>query len=515
MPTAAFENVDLGDDGPFSDIEGIVYASDTEDPKMRVLAATEAQSLTGEVYRHEFEIGTDAWLIVARAKAPLAGSFAANVHWVLLGAGLLAAVLLAALVETLSRRRLYALALVAERTSELEAAEQGHRLAREEAEAANRAKDEFISRMSHELRTPLNAVLGFAQLLELDDLSPEQADSVQHIVKGGRHLLGLINEILDISRINAGSLSLSPEPVAVDELVGETLSLLAPVAASRNIDLQHDRGDPDLADLFVEADRQRAKQILLNLIANAVKYNVDSGSVRVSAQRAGDAVRITVADTGTGIAGNDIDKVFVAFERLGVERTGIEGAGIGLALSLRLAEAMGGTIVAESEVGTGSRFTLVLPGADNPLAAMGPEASGDVAAVGSGGTAPQRHTVLYIEDNLSNVRLVERIVARRNDVDLLPAMQGQLGIELAREHTPDLILLDLHLPDIDGDEVLRQLRRDPVTSAIPVCMVSADATPRQMERLIAEGANRYVTKPIDVQELLAVLSEVLDAPATV
>jgi signal transduction histidine kinase/ActR/RegA family two-component response regulator len=512
IPLALLQGVDMGDDGPFSELDAILYAGPTDDPASRVFSSG-VDELSGTTARSEVSVGEDEWLLVASANEPLVGSFAGQARWAVLAIGLVASALAGVLVELMSRRRRYALALVEVRTAELNEAlreleelAQSERHAREEAESANQAKAEFISRMSHELRTPLNAVIGFGQLLELDDLEADQADSVQQIVKGGRHLLGLINEILDISRIDSGTLALSSEPVELAPLVEESMTLLRPLASKDDVTLVH--AVP--AGLHVCADRQRLKQIVLNLVANAVKYNVHGGSVTVAGVTdTGDGrVQLVVADTGRGIDAAHLDKLFVPFERLGAERSTVEGTGMGLALSRRLAEAMNGTLSVESAVGAGSRFTLDLPAADDPLATT---TDGALESPPATEATERRHVVLYIEDNLSNIRLVERILARRSDVELIPAMQGRMGVELAREHRPALILLDLHLPDMNGDEVLRHLRRDPATATAPVCIVSADASQGQIDRLLAGGADAYLTKPIDVAELLRLTSSAIDA----
>jgi signal transduction histidine kinase/ActR/RegA family two-component response regulator len=518
IPLKLFQLAQASGNGPFSELDGAVYASDHIDPSTLVLSTARHLPLSGTVERQTITVGADKWLIAASSNTPLVGSLTANAPWAVLVAGLLAAVLVMLLVETLSRRRAYALALVDRQTVELREAlaeqarlEQGQRQARESAEAANRSKSEFLSRMSHELRTPLNAVLGFGQLLELDELQPSQQESVEQIIKGGRHLLELINEVLDISRIETGTLPLSPEPVLVSDLMHDTLALMRPLAAHRNIHIAID--DASTANNHVLADRQRLKQVLLNLVANAIKYNHEGGTVAVSCETVDpDQLRIHVSDTGPGIRPENLQQLFVPFERLGAERSDIEGAGVGLALSRRLTEAMGGTLTVSSTYGEGSRFTIQLTIVEGPLeqfervAGTAPEALGGAAA-----SSGLRHKILYIEDNMANVRLVERVFQRRQDVDVIAAMQGRLGVDLAREHSPTLILLDLHMPDINGDEVLHQLREDPVTATTPVVIVSADATAGQIERLLAEGATGYLTKPLDLQELLTVFESAVDA----
>lgn len=518
IPLNLFQSTQGKANGPFSELDGAVYASDHVDPSMLVLSSTTHLPLSGTVDRQTVTVGTDTWLIAARSNEPLVGSLTTKAPWAVLCAGLLAAILVMLLVETLSRRRAYALALVDQQTVELRNAldeqarlEQGQRQARESAEEANRSKSEFLSRMSHELRTPLNAVLGFGQLLELDELNPSQQESVEQIIKGGRHLLELINEVLDISRIETGSLPLSPEPVLVSDLVHDTIALMRPLADHRHIHIVGDQSST--ASIHVLADRQRLKQVMLNLVANAIKYNHEGGTVSVSCEAVDpDQLRIHVSDTGPGIRPEHLDDLFVPFERLGAERTDIEGAGVGLALSRRLTEAMGGTLNVASTYGEGSRFSVQLTVVEGPLeqfervTGTAPESLGGVAA-----GSDLRHKILYIEDNIANVRLVERVFQRRDDVDVIAAMQGRLGVALAREHRPALILLDLHMPDINGDEVLRQLREDPATATTPVVIVSADATAGQIERLLAEGATGYLTKPLDLQELLTVFNSAIDA----
>jgi signal transduction histidine kinase len=373
--------------------------------------------------------------------------------------------------------------------------------ARREAEEANSAKSDFLSRMSHELRTPLNAILGFSQLLAMEDLDGEQRDSVDHIVRAGKHLLELINEVLDISRIEAGRLSLSPEPVSVDELLREALDLVRPLAAEGSITLSEDPRDEEQ---FILADRQRLRQVMLNLLTNGVKYNVEGGKVTVSCQPSGPRMRLTVADTGRGIPENQIARLFTPFERLDAEQTGVEGTGLGLTLSKRLVEAMNGTIGVVSKPGLGSEFWVELPVAESLADQV--ERAGLTGPAIEEPPGPPR-IVLYIEDNSASARLMERIFGRWRNVKLIWAMQGRIGIDLARQHHPDLILLDLHLPDIQGIEVLEKLRADPATRAIPIIVASADATPGQIARLRAAGADEYLTKPIDVARFNELMRE--------
>jgi PAS domain S-box-containing protein len=385
---------------------------------------------------------------------------------------------------------------VAQRAAELEALE------RDEANRANRAKSEFLSRMSHELRTPLNAVLGFGQLLLMGDLTVQQRENVDFIRSAGEHLLDLINDVLDISRIEAGALKLSLESVDVADVAVNALSLIRPQAARNNISIPTEILGCD--ELYVQSDRQRLLQVLLNLLSNAVKYNRPNGRIELCCQSSGGTVSIAVSDTGIGMCEADLGKLFTPFERLGAEATDIEGTGVGLALSRVLSQQMGGALTVFSTVGTGSTFTLELPAsqAPGPTVASGPTV--DPVAAGT----LKLVTVLAIEDNVANIRLLERAMQLRENVVLLTAIQGRLGLELAAQHHPDLILLDLHLPDLPGEIVLQHLCADPATSAIPVVICSADATPNQRQNCLDRGAAAYLTKPLDLVEIFELIENV-------
>ncbi|MDQ3898114.1 MAG: ATP-binding protein, partial [Actinomycetota bacterium] len=621
---------------PFREVRGALYASPAPDPSRLVLTTEAHLPVAGRVVQVPFAAGADRWTLVVGARTPLSGTFPEHSAWVLLGIGLVAAVLASAIVQTLARRQQFANTLVDERTRQLEEtraflqrllvsgptvvlradltdparaisyispnverifgldpdeilgvgalrpwihpedvdalratverlrdakpdpellefrlrhgdgvyrwvssisvpelddhgvaagafvyltdisqqreAEDRLRVAQRAAEAANRSKSEFLSRMSHELRTPLNAVLGFGQLLEMQPLTVEQADAVDQILMGGRHLLTLINEVLDIARIEAGRLLLSPEAVHVSEIVRESLDLVRPLADQRGISMVADDGT---LDSYVFADRQRTKQVLLNLLSNAVKYNRRRGTVAVScAESGGTRLRVSVGDTGPGIRPEQMDRLFTPFDRLDAADTDVEGTGIGLTLSKHLAEAMGGALAVESVVGQGSTFSIDLPRVEGPLERYERHQPDGASSRGDPTDAPppaggRPHKLLYIEDNLSNVKLMERVLARRGDVEVVSAVQGRLGVELARQHRPSVILLDLHLPDVNGEEILRRLRDDPATASIPVVMVTADATVGQVQRLLSAGAAAYLTKPLDVGQLLGVVDEVL------
>jgi PAS domain S-box-containing protein len=379
--------------------------------------------------------------------------------------------------------------------------------AKDEAERANQAKNEFLSRTSHELRTPLNAILGFAQLLEIGTLNPQQqAESVGYILTGGRHLLRLINEVLDIARIESGRIELSVEPVPLDQAMQESFDLMSPLAAGRDVRLTLDAAC--LPGRHVLADRQRLQQVLLNLLTNAIKYNRDNGTVTFACAPAESGhARIIVADTGPGIPADKLGRLFTPFDRLGADQTTVEGTGLGLALSERLVKAMGGRIGVESAPGQGCTFWVELPLVEAQLEQI--QRLGTPAAPTKDTEPVADHTVLYIEDNLSNLKLVEWILKRREGIRLIPAMQGSLGLELAFEHRPDLVLLDLHLPDMPGAEVLRRLKADPHTAGRPVVVLSADATSSSTERLLAAGAHAYLSKPLDVPRFDDLLDELL------
>ncbi|MHB1188879.1 PAS domain-containing protein [Thiobacillus sp.] len=379
--------------------------------------------------------------------------------------------------------------------------------ARDEADRANQTKSEFLSSMSHELRTPMNAILGFGQLMEYDATLPdEHQDNVREILKAGHHLLELINEVLDLSKVESGHIDLSLEPVEVCLIVEDCLGLVGPLADQRDIQLSH----KGLKGAAVRADRTRLKQALLNLLTNAIKYNRDAGSVHIEVQLEGaDRLRIRVTDTGLGIPAARLVELFQPFNRLDAEHSDIEGTGIGLTITRRIVEMMGGAVGVESEAGVGSTFWIELP-----LESMADATQDRLDPADDGATPVQRieaaqHVVLYIEDNPSNIKLVAQILGHRPHIHLLTAHTPELGIELARSRHPELILLDINMPGMDGYQVLEVLKADARLQAIPVIAVTANAMPRDIERGRAAGFSEYLTKPIDVTGFFSMLDRCL------
>ena len=375
------------------------------------------------------------------------------------------------------------------------------------AEAANRAKSEFLSRISHELRTPLNAMLGFAQLLSLDaepGLAGHQREWAQQIQRAGWHLLDMINETLDLARIESGAVQLVPVPVALDPLIAACSALLATPAVQRQVSITTTLGANAGAVL---ADPTRLKQVLTNLLSNAVKYNREGGQVTLSTRRVSqdgsDMIEIAVADTGMGLTPEQLAALFQPYNRLGRERSDIEGTGIGLVISRGLAELMGGSLLAASEPDKGSVFTLSLPAAESAEAPL--ERHTDTT------TAPyHRRLVHYVEDNETNVEVMRGVFAQRPQIELEVSTLGLDGMVAIKARRPDLILLDMQLPDISGLELLRHMKLDDAMADIPVVVVSADATPQQTQAALTSGALHYVTKPLDVARFLAVVDQILE-----
>jgi len=381
--------------------------------------------------------------------------------------------------------------------------------ARNEAEQANLAKSEFLSRMSHELRTPMNSILGFAQLMQMQELGNAQKKGVNHILNSGKHLLHLINEILDISRIEAGRIVLSMEPVQLYALIMETIDVVHPEAAKLNLNIDLESSPANL--LFVNADRQRLKQVLLNLVNNGIKYNREGGQVMIKTESIPwhidrtVSVRISITDTGIGISAEDIPKLSQPFERIGAAKSEIEGTGLGLAVVKKLMEAMGGRYGVHSTLGEGSTFWIELPLASQQTARNDRP---DYVLKQKDSNKKQSGTILYIEDNISNAELVKEILQNhRPEIRVITSPSGRLALEEAAGLIPDLILLDLDLPDMSGSDVFDALQANSDTCAIPVVIISADAMPLQIEKLMLAGTRDYLTKPLNITEFLTMIDE--------
>ncbi|OGI47413.1 MAG: hybrid sensor histidine kinase/response regulator [Candidatus Muproteobacteria bacterium RBG_16_65_34] len=374
------------------------------------------------------------------------------------------------------------------------------------AEKANLAKSDFLSSMSHELRTPLSAILGFAQLMESGSPlpTPSQKRSIDQILQAGWYLLELINEILDLALIESGKLSLSPEPISLAEVMHECQDMIEPQAQKRGIRVTFPQFE---IRYFVKADRTRVKQVLINLLSNAVKYNKVGGTVVVDCTTStAERIRISVKDTGEGLTPDKLTQLFQPFNRLGKEAGIEEGTGIGLMMSKRLVELMGGVIGVKSTVGVGSVFWIELnltaepqPATAEPTAVAQAQVQADA----------QLRTLLYVEDNPANLMLVQDLIARRPDIRLLSAADGDRGIEIARAARPDVILMDINLPGISGIQALKILRADPATAHIPVVALSANAIPRDIEKGLEAGFFRYLTKPIKVNQFMDTLDVAL------
>jgi PAS domain S-box-containing protein len=380
--------------------------------------------------------------------------------------------------------------------------------AKRAAEKANLAKSEFLSSMSHELRSPLNAILGFAQLMDSDvtPATPSQKGSIDEILRAGWYLLDLINEILDLAQIESGKLSLSLEPTSLADVILECQAMIEPQAQNHGIRMTFPQFD---VPSFVHADRTRLKQVLINLLSNAVKYNQAGGTVVVDCVATiPDRIRINVRDSGAGLPPEKLAQLFQPFNRLGQERGPEQGTGIGLVMSKRLVDLMGGVLGVESSVGVGSVFWVELGAAAAPELV---ERAIKPAAAVHAQAQPGVHTLLYVEDNPANLKLVEQLIARRPTLRLLTAVDGNVGIQLARAHQPEVILMDINLPGINGIEALKILRDDPATAHIPVVALSANAMPRDIEKGLEAGFFSYLTKPIKVKEFMEALDTALES----
>ena len=376
------------------------------------------------------------------------------------------------------------------------------------AEKANRAKTDFLSGMSHELRTPLNAVLGFAQLMESGSPPPtvSQKRNLDQILKAGWYLLDLINEVLDLTLIESGKVTLSSEPVSLSEVTLECRAMIEPQALTRSIGMKFPHFD---APYFVKADRTRVKQVLINLLFNAIKYNKPGGAVSMEyTLSTSDSIRISIRDTGVGLTPEQLAQLFQPFNRLGKEAGAEEGTGIGLVVTKRLVELMGGVIGVDSVVGVGSVFWVELKLTTAPQLAAH-EAEHAVLAQPQAADGMPLRTLLYVEDNPANLELVEQLIARRPDLRLLSAADGDLGVEFARAYQPEVILMDINLPGISGIAALKILRADPSTAHIPVIALSANAVPHDIQRALEAGFFNYLTKPIKVNQFMEALDVAL------
>jgi PAS domain S-box-containing protein len=403
-------------------------------------------------------------------------------------------------------RVLRLVALMEDITEHLRLEESERALAR--AEAANRAKSEFLSRMSHELRTPLNAMIGFAQLMGLDrdmPLQPRQQEWTQQIQRAGWHLLELINDTLDLARIESGAVQLAPVALELAPLVAACKAMVTGAATQRGVGISEQLAPDSPAVL---ADPTRLRQVLTNLLSNAVKYNREGGQVHISSHSPEPGrIRIEVSDTGLGMSDSQLSALFQPYNRLGREQTVIEGTGIGLVISRRLTELMGGTLEVASRASAGSTFTLTLPAAAH--------AAPSTVAGAAEESAPYQHRqVHYIEDNETNIEVMRGVLAQRAQVRLTVSTLGLDGLSAVREKRPDLILLDMQLPDISGLELLRHLKQDDDVADIPVIVVSADATTANMQAALTLGAKHYVTKPLALAPFLRLVDDALEAAET-
>jgi signal transduction histidine kinase/CheY-like chemotaxis protein len=482
---------------PFHELRVALYIGHEPDPAKLVVTTTDQLPVPGETETRSITVGADPWLLVTSARQPLSGPLLHNIPWVLAVALLLVGLAMAGTVEAVARARDRAMRLVAERTKDLE-------MSLRELRVAQQAKSEFLSNMSHELRTPLNAVIGFSDLMTrepADEHAPDRisvpTEWVEHINSSGLHLLDLINDILDLAKVEAGRIDLDTEPLDVQSVVSATVATLRPLMARKQLVVRE-----DIDHVAVSADKVRLRQILDNLLSNAIKFTPEGGHIGVTARRSGEQILISVTDDGVGIAPEDQERVFEEFRQVGDRGTRTKGTGLGLALTRRLVIAHGGTITVESALGAGSTFTVSLPAAELSEAGQRAEPDAhqppaDLECMG---------TVLVIEDDVAAVRLL-RAYLEQAGYAVRIASDGPTGLAQVMGNPPDAIVLDVILPGIDGWEVLRRIKLDPRSAAIPVVMVTVVD---EQEVGLALGAVDYLVKPIDPDVLLDALRRHID-----
>jgi signal transduction histidine kinase/ActR/RegA family two-component response regulator len=389
------------------------------------------------------------------------------------------------------------------------------KIAQTQTEAASQAKSEFLGSMSHELRTPLNAILGFAQLINLEsDENQEINDFSQEIERAGSHLLSLVNDLIDLSRIESGKLEITLEPILLSNLEKDCLSLIAPLAEKFQIHLSSQSA---FNDIIILADALRLRQIIINFLSNGIKYNKPNGSVSLQTIIMGNSVRIQVADTGVGIAEDKQNRIFNAFDRLGAECGTIEGTGIGLVIAKRLIEAMNGSIGFSSISNQGSRFWVDFPIYQQQTTSqrdVTQRPSTETTQVTPVKTPTSQTTILCIEDNPVNLKLIQKILAKNGNYLIYEATTAMRGIDIARREQPNLILSDINLPDMDGYQVLSLLKADPKTQHIPIIALTADAMKEDIDRGEKAGFAGYITKPIDIPALFLLIERLLKTQQT-
>jgi signal transduction histidine kinase/CheY-like chemotaxis protein len=484
---------------PFHELRAALYIGSEPDPAKLVVTTTDQLPIRGDTETRSITVGSDPWLLVTSARQPLSGPLLHNVPWVLAVALLIVGLAMAGTVEAVARARDRAMRLVAERTADLQNSLR-------ELQVAQQAKSEFLSNMSHELRTPLNAIIGFSDLMTREpsdagapDRTSVPSEWVEHINASGMHLLDLINDILDLAKVEAGRIDLDPEPLALQPVIAAAVATLRPLMVRKKLSIIE-----DIDEVAVSADKVRFRQIIDNLLSNAIKFTPEGGRIEVSTRRGDNQVLIDVSDTGVGIAPEDQERVFDEFQQVGDRGSRTSGTGLGLALARRLVIAHGGTISVQSTIGAGSRFTVALPAAelpdaDQPTVAPLPPVTGQTSM----------GTVLVIEDDVAAVRLL-RAYLEKAGYAVRVAGDGPTGLAEAMSNPPDAIVLDVILPGIDGWELLRRIKLDPRSESIPVVMVTVVD---EQEVGLALGAVDYLVKPIDPEVLVEVLRRHIDLGA--